>query len=162
MPRLDASSLRRALFVALGLVFLAQGLGKLVDPTAYMLALTTFRVIAPVTLTPLSLAAVTLAWTALEIAVAVVMLKGALSRRPRARHTLATALVGLGIMAAYFSLELGALARGLEVPSTTSLGGLVHVPLSLATLVLQACVALALAHALRSAPAELVARRALA
>src|SRR4051794_38463659 len=63
-----------------GVLFLAQGLGKALDPTGYMAALDTFHVLRPAALTPLSLAALALSWTVLELLAGVAMLYGGLAR----------------------------------------------------------------------------------
>lgn len=106
----------------LGIVFLAQGLGKAVDPTGYMAALDKFHSGAHAGFFAVPLAAVALTWTVLEVACGVAMLHGGLARAPSKNVTLAGIVLALGLSFAYLSLDVGALARGLPIDNCTCFG----------------------------------------
>ena len=80
---------RRARWVLLvfGALLCAQGLAKALDATGYMAALDAFHMLRPAALAPLSLGALALAWTVLELLAGVAMLYGGLSRTPAKQLT---------------------------------------------------------------------------
>lgn len=116
--------LRRARWglTAYGLLFLAQGLGKTLDPDGYLAALTAFGVLRPVAWWPLSLGALGLVWTVLELLAAVAMLYGGLARAPAKQLVLSGVMLALGLSCAYLSLDAGALARHLPIQNCTCFG----------------------------------------
>jgi hypothetical protein len=116
--------------VLCGLLFLAQGLAKAVDPVAYMAGLEAFHVIAPAALGPLALGALALAWTALELLAGVAMLHGGLARTPRPRLTGAGLEVALGLSFTYLALDAGGLGRHLASARSTLFGAYLAQPLS--------------------------------
>jgi hypothetical protein len=105
-----------------GLVFLAQGLGKAIDPTGYMAALDAFHVLEPAALSPLKLGALALTWTVVELLAGVALLYGGLARAPAKQLTLAGVTLALGISCTYLALDLGALARHLPIRNCTCFG----------------------------------------
>ena len=109
-------------FTALGVVFLAQGLGKTLDPNGYLAALDAFHVLKRAALWPLSLGALGLSWTLLELLAGVAMLYGGLSRAPAKQLALAGVMLALGLSCASLSLDVGALARHLPIPNCTCFG----------------------------------------
>jgi len=102
-----------------GAVFLAQGIGKALEPTGYMLALDAFQVLRPGAHGPVKLGALALTWTVLELVAAVAMLHGGLARTPQKPAVLAGVMLALGLSCAGLVLDLGALAR--HLPATTPL-----------------------------------------
>lgn len=108
--------------VVYGLVFLAQGIGKALEPTGYMTALEAFHVLKPAALGPLSLGALALIWTVLELLAGVAMLYGGLSRTPAKQLTLGGIMLALGLSCAYLSLDVGAFARQLPIENCTCFG----------------------------------------
>jgi hypothetical protein len=127
-----------------GLLFFAQGAAKAVDPNGYMASLDAFHQVQPAALSPLSLGALGLAWTLLELLGGVAMLYGGLARTPAKRLALGGVMLALGITAAYLSLDLGALAHHLATPSTT-FGSYLAEPTSVLVVVQQATVFVTLA-----------------
>jgi hypothetical protein len=113
-----------------GLVFVAQGGAKAVDPTGYMAALDAFHVLKPAALGPLSLGALGLGWTLLELLAGVAMLYGGLARAPAKQLPLAGIMLGAGMSCAYLSLYAGAYARHLPIHSCTCFGAYLAQPLS--------------------------------
>ena len=107
---------------AFGLVFVAQGLGKALDPDGYLAALTAFRVLDPVAWWPLALGALGLSWTVLELLAGVAMLYGGLARAPAKQLALSGVMLALGLSCAYLALDVGALARHLPIRSCTCFG----------------------------------------
>jgi hypothetical protein len=105
-----------------GLVFVAQGLGKTLDPNGYLAALDAFHVLKPAALGPLKLGALGLTWTVLELLGGVAMLYGGLSRAPAKQLVLAGIMLALGLSCAYLSLDVGAFARHLEIANCTCFG----------------------------------------
>jgi hypothetical protein len=105
-----------------GLVFVAQGLGKTVDPNGYLAALDAFHVLKPAALGPVKLGALGLSWTVLELLAGVAMLYGGLSRAPAKQLALSGVMLALGLSCAYLSLDLGALARHLTIANCTCFG----------------------------------------
>jgi hypothetical protein len=105
-----------------GLVFVAQGLGKAVDPTGYMAALDAFHVLEPAALGPLELGALALTWTVVELLAGVALLYGGLARAPAKQLALAGIVLALGISCTYLALDLGALARHLPIQNCTCFG----------------------------------------
>lgn len=105
-----------------GLIFVAQGLGKALEPTGYMAALDAFHVLGPAALGPLELAALALTWTVVELLAGVALLYGWLARAPAKRLVLAGIALALGISCTYLALDLGALARHLPIPNCTRFG----------------------------------------
>lgn len=126
--------------VPFGVLFLAQGLGKAVDPTGYMAALDAFHVLRPAALTPLSLGALALSWTVLELLAGVAMLYGGLARAPAKELALAGLALALGLSGGYLALELGAFARHLPIQSCTSFGAYLGQRLTWGVLVQEALV----------------------
>lgn len=118
----------------LGLLFLAQGVAKAVDPTGYMAALDGFHVLKPAALGPLKLGALALMWTVVELLAGVAMLYGGLARAPAKQLTAAGVMLALGISAAYLSLDVGAFARHLTIANSTSFGA--YLPQRLSAVVL--------------------------
>ena len=106
----------------LGLVFLAQGLGKTLDPDGYLAALDAFHVLKPAALGPLSLGALGLMWTVLELLAGVAMLYGGLARAPAKQLAMSGIALAVGLSCAYLALDLGALARHLPIASCTCFG----------------------------------------
>jgi hypothetical protein len=105
-----------------GLVFVAQGVGKALDPNGYMAALDAFHVLRPAALGPLSLGALGLVWTVLELLAGVAMLYGGLARAPAKQLTLAGIMLAFGISCAYLTLDVGAYARHLPIENCTCFG----------------------------------------
>lgn len=105
-----------------GLVFLAQGLGKTLDPDGYLAALDAFHVLDPAALGPLSLGALGLMWTVLELLAGVAMLYGGLARAPAKQLAMSGIALALGLSCAYLALDLGALARHLPIANCTCFG----------------------------------------
>jgi hypothetical protein len=108
--------------VLAGLVFLAQGLGKALDPTGYMAALERFQVLHAAAFAPLSLGALALGWTVLELLASVAMLYGGLSRAPAKQLLLGGLVLAFGLSFGYLMLGLGAFARGLTIANCTCFG----------------------------------------
>ncbi len=108
--------------VALGLVFVAQGMGKAVDPDGYLAALDAFHLLKPAALGPLSLGALGLSWTVLELLAGVAMLYGGLARAPAKQLAQAGVMLAVGLSFAYLALDAGALARHLSIASCTCFG----------------------------------------
>jgi methylamine utilization protein MauE len=107
---------------AYGLVFLAQGLGKTLDPDGYLAALAAFHVLRPVAWWPLSLGALGLVWTVLELLAGVAMLYGGLGRAPAKELVLSGVMLALGLSCAYLALDIGALVRHLPIQNCTCFG----------------------------------------
>lgn len=107
---------------AYGLVLLAQGLGKTLDPDGYLAALDAFHVLKPAALEPLSLGALGLSWTVLELLAGVAMLYGGLSRAPAKQLALSGVMLALGLSCAHLALDIGALARHLPIENCTCFG----------------------------------------
>ena len=105
-----------------GLLFVAQGLAKAVDPDGYLAALDAFHVLRPAALGPLSLGALGLAWTVLELLAGVAMLYGGLARAPAKQLAGAGVMLALGLSFAYLALDVGALARHLPIQNCTCFG----------------------------------------
>ena len=105
-----------------GLVFIAQGLGKTLDPNGYLAALDAFHVLEPAALGPLKLGALGLTWTVLELFAGVAMLYGGLSRAPAKQLVLPGIMLALGLSCAYLSLDVGALARHVAIQNCTCFG----------------------------------------
>lgn len=105
-----------------GLVFLAQGLGKALDPDGYLAALDAFHVLKPAALGPLSLGSLGLLWTVLELLAGVAMLYGGLARAPAKQLALSGVMLALGLSCAYLALDVGALARHLPIQNCTCFG----------------------------------------
>ncbi len=108
--------------VLMGVLFLAQGGGKALDPTGYMAALDAFHVLRPAMLAPVSLGALALVWTVLELLAGVAMLYGGLARTPAHPLVLAGLMVALGLSCAYLSLDAGAYVRHLPIANCTVFG----------------------------------------
>jgi hypothetical protein len=108
--------------IACGLVFVAQGLGKAVDPDGYLAALYAFHVLQPVAWWPLSLGALGLTWTVLELVAGGAMLYGGLGRAPTKGVALSGVMLALGLSCAYLALDAGALARHLTIANCTCFG----------------------------------------
>lgn len=115
---------------AFGLVFVAQGLGKALDPDGYLAALYAFHVLKPAALGPLSLGALGLVWTVLELLAGVAMLYGGLSRAPAKQLALSGVMLALGLSCAYVALDVGAFARHLPIQNCTCFGTYLVQPLS--------------------------------
>lgn len=130
---------------AFGFLFLAQGLGKALDPTGYMGALDAFRVLTPAALSPLTLGALALAWTLVELGAGALILHGGLSRAPARSVTLTGLGLALGISLAYLALDVGALARHLPIDNCTCFGTYVPQGLSWSSLAQKAAVVALLA-----------------
>jgi len=113
---------RKIALTVLGVLFLAQGLGKALDPAGYMAALDAFHVLTPAALTPLKLGALALTWTVLEVLAGVAMLYGGLARAPSTSLTLAGLMLALGLSCAYLTLDVGALLRHLPIENCTRFG----------------------------------------
>ncbi|MEA2752196.1 MAG: hypothetical protein QOI41_6339 [Myxococcales bacterium] len=107
---------------AFGLLFVAQGLGKTLDPDGYLAALDAFHVLKPAAIGPLKLGALGLTWTVLELLAGVAMLYGGLSRAPAKQLALGGIMLALGLSCAYLSLDVGAFARHLQIQSCTCFG----------------------------------------
>src|SRR3954467_5511733 len=112
----------RLCLVLVGALLCMQGLAKALDPTGYMAALQAFHVLHPVAFGPVSLGALALVWTVLELLAGVAMLYGGLLRTPWMPLVRAGLLVALGLSGAYLVLDAGALARHLPTASSTLLG----------------------------------------
>jgi hypothetical protein len=110
----------KRLLAIVGVLFVAQGAAKALDPVGYMAALDAFHVLRP--LAPVSLGALALTWTVLELLAGVAMLYGGLSRTPAKPLALAGVMLALGLSAAYLTLDLGALARHLSIENCTCFG----------------------------------------
>ncbi len=119
LPSLLPSRKARWALTVYGLVFLAQGLGKALDPDGYLAALAAFRVLEPEALWPPSLG---LLWTVLELLAGVAMLYGGLARAPAKQLALGGIMLALGLSCAYFSLDVGAFARHLPIQNCTCFG----------------------------------------
>jgi hypothetical protein len=118
-----------------GVLFVAQGAAKALDPVGYMAALETFRVLRP--LAPVSLGALALSWTVLELLAGVAMLYGGLFRTAGSagkQLVLGGVMLGLGISAAYLVLDAGALVRHLPIGNCTWFGA--YLPQKLSAFVL--------------------------
>jgi hypothetical protein len=105
-----------------GVVFLSQGLGKTLDPDGYLAALDAFHVLQPAALGPLSLGALGLMWTVLELLAGVAMLYGGLARAPAKQLPMAGLALALGLSCAYLSLDVGAFARHVPIQNCTCFG----------------------------------------
>ena len=132
-------------FVALGLLFVTQGIGKAVDPDGYLAALDAFHLLKPAALGPLSLGSLGLAWTVLELLAGVAMLYGGLARAPAKPLAQAGIMLGLGLSCAYLALGAGALARHLPIANCTCFGTYLAQRLSAVVLLEEALVIAALA-----------------
>jgi hypothetical protein len=137
MSRVPPRTARWGLAVV-GALFFAQGLGKAIDPTGYMAALDAFHVLRPATHAPLSLGALALVWTVLELFAGVAMLYGGLSRTPAKQLGLAGLLLALGLSCAYLALAAGAHLRSLSIPNGTCFGSFLGQRLSWSTLLQEA------------------------
>jgi hypothetical protein len=111
----------RWVLVLFGALFVAQGLGKALDPTGYMAVLAQLHA-RPALLAPVSLGALALCWTVLEILAGVAIMYGGLSRTPAKQLALAGMMLALGLSCAYLSLTLGAYARQVPIESCTFFG----------------------------------------
>jgi len=125
---------------ALGLLFVAQGVGKAVDPNGYLAALDAFHVLKPAALGPLSLGALGLAWTVLELLAGVAMLYGGLARAPAKQLAEGGVMLALGLSCAYLVLGAGALARHLPIANCTCFGTFLAQRLSPVVLLQEAAV----------------------
>jgi len=125
---------------ALGLLFVAQGLGKAVDPDGYLASLDAFHLLRPAALGPLSLGALGLAWTVLELLAGVAMLYGGLARAPAKQLAQSGITLALGLSVAYLVLDAGALARHLPIANCTCFGTFVAQRLSPVVLLEEAVV----------------------
>lgn len=120
--------------VVYGLVFVAQGLGKALDPRGYMAALDAFHVLGPSAFASLSLGSLALLWTVLELLAGVAMLYGGLARAPAKQLSLGGISLALGLSVAYLSLDLGAMARALPIENCTCFGS--YLPQALSWIVI--------------------------
>ena len=115
---------------AVGSLFLVQGIAKALDPVSFMAGLDAFHVIAPAALSPLSLGALGLGWTVLELLAGVAMLYGGLARAPRRELPRAGIELALGLSFTYLALDAGALARRLTAARSLVFGAYLAQPLS--------------------------------
>jgi hypothetical protein len=127
-------ALARAALVASGALFLAQGGAKALDPAGYLAALDAFHVLAPARLGALSLGALGLAWTVLELLAGGAMLYGGLARAPRTKLPLAGIAIAIGLSFTYLALDVGALARHVPTAGSTSFGAYLAQPLTASVL----------------------------
>lgn len=116
--------------MAFGSLFLVQGIAKALDPVAFMAGLDAFHVLAPAALGPLSLGALGLVWTVLELLAGVAMLHGGLARAPGRELPRAGIELALGLSFTYLALDAGALARHLTGARSLLFGGYLAPPLS--------------------------------
>lgn len=111
--------LRRWPIWLLGALLLAQGLGKLVEPRAYVSALYAFDFT-----TSAGLAwGVGILWTTLELAAGAGLLATGLGARPSRRGARRASWGALLVALAYALLTTQAFARGLEIANCTCFGG---------------------------------------
>jgi hypothetical protein len=104
--------------LALGLLLLLQGTGKLVDPESYVDALATFRVF------PASwLWSIAVVWLLAELSAGVLLLVAALGREPQRRSGLTGAWLALAIALSYLALLASAWSRDLAIANCTCFGG---------------------------------------
>lgn len=115
---------------AFGTLFLVQGVAKALDPVSFMAGLDAFHAIAPAALGPLSLGALGLAWTVLELLAGVAMLYGGLARAPSSALPRAGLELALGLSFSYLALDAGALARRVTGARSLLFGAYLAQPLS--------------------------------
>jgi hypothetical protein len=100
----------------LGLVVLAEGLGKLLEPRGYVAALAAFRALPPSLEWPVGVT-----WMAVELGSGLGLLVAGLARHPP-RATVLAASGALLASLAYAALTFSAYGRGLEVANCTCFG----------------------------------------
>lgn len=137
---------KRWLFTVMGLVFLTQGLGKLLDFSAYLAALEHFRFLPAA-----ALPAAGALWIAGELGSGLALVAAGVAVSPRASVARVGAAAALAVSLGYAVLDIQGYVRGLPITNCTCFGAYAPQRLTWFVLLQEAYVLVLLVWLLRKA-----------
>ncbi|MEO6575242.1 MAG: FAD-dependent oxidoreductase, partial [Polyangiaceae bacterium] len=137
---------KRWLFTVMGVTFAAQGIGKILDFSAYIAALDAFHFVPA-----LALPVVGAVWIAAEMASGLALIATGLTGSPRPSVARLGAMTALAVSLAYALLDIQGYVRGLPIANCTCFGAYLAQRLSWFVLVQEAYVILLMSLLVRKA-----------